>query len=182
MSALPSNPSLRARRPALVFPLLAAMAWLPAVDAWAATQIRRFHATAVSLCQSALPAYESGIRKRPLAVQNEGADDAFVTCAFTTQWGGDLTDVTIGFRSAGNATATVSCTGVTGTQGASQPNIYVIKSATLPSSNAVGWNGNDYDTGDGSIPGNAYFSVSCKLPPGVGITSTSVQFVEDIGD
>jgi len=39
-------------------------------------------ANAVGRCQGALPNYEGAIRKRPLAVQNEGTGSAFVTCAF----------------------------------------------------------------------------------------------------
>lgn len=163
---------------------LAVVLALSAGDVRAITQVRRFHSTATSLCQAALSAYETSVRKRPLVLQNEGSSDVFVTCAFTGQWSqlGNVTSVVIGFRSANSTAATVTCSGVTGTIGSSQANLYVTKSVTLPGANAVGWSGNDYDTGDGTIPGNFYFSVSCKLPPGVGITSTGIQFEEDIGD
>ncbi len=166
----------------LGLPLTASLALL-AGDVQAATEIRQFRSTPTSLCQTALPAYEVEVRKRPLALQNEGSGDVFVTCALIGQWSqvGEITHVTLSFRSAGNAAATVSCTGVTGTGNAGQTNLYVTKSVSLPNGNAVGWDGNDFDADDGTIP-SLYFSVSCKLPPGVGITSTFIQFTEGVGD
>lgn len=46
----------------------------------AATVTRSVYTQASGACQGALPNYENNFRKRPLAVANEGATDAFVTC------------------------------------------------------------------------------------------------------
>jgi hypothetical protein len=173
------NPTVPLFFPGLLVAVLLALA--PGA-AQALTKIRQFQANAASLCQPALPAYEVNVRKRPLALQNEGGSDVFVTCAFTSQYG-DLIRVSIAYRSLNDAAATVSCTGITGTAHPNEANHYVTRSSAIPVVDGVlQWSGNDYDTGDGTIPGSAYFSVSCKLPPGVGITSTFIQFAEDVGD
>ncbi len=65
--------------------VLAIGASFASFDAQAVTQNRRFQANATSYCQAALPAFEGAIRKRPLAVQNEGTTNAFVTCSFTME-------------------------------------------------------------------------------------------------
>src|SRR5690554_342572 len=63
--------------PALAVALLAAGALAPQPAA-----ALRVVAQATAICQGALPAFETQIRKRPLALQNEGEANAFVTCSF----------------------------------------------------------------------------------------------------
>lgn len=57
------------------------------IDADAATLPRVSATNPAGICQGALPAFETAIRKRPLAVQNEGDSTTFVTCSFTAQGG-----------------------------------------------------------------------------------------------
>lgn len=135
---------------------------------------RNHRANAVDVCQAALPAYEGQVRKRPLAVQNEGTASAFVSCAFTTQGGFD--GVRIYFAGFDGASHPVSCTGVaTSTSGVSQ---YVVKSVQAPASSqgSLQWTASDF-TGV-----NNWFSVSCSLSPGAAINDYQVSAVEDVGN
>jgi hypothetical protein len=43
-------------------------------------------------CQGALPAYEGKLRKRPMALVNEGSTTAFVTCGLTADENGPYSD------------------------------------------------------------------------------------------
>lgn len=160
-----------------------ALALLVAADARAGgTHIFRvFSANATSYCQAALPVFDGNIRKRPLAVQNEGAEAAFVTCAFTAQSSG-LGPVTVIAANTGSSDATLTCTGVTGYNTGS--NEYASKTIVVPASGWQGmqWTGADFDGAPALIPGSGLFGISCKLPPGVGIGNSSVSFSEDIGN
>ncbi|MGY0613074.1 MULTISPECIES: hypothetical protein [unclassified Luteimonas] len=117
--------------------------------------------TGPGTCQAALPAFEGQVRKRPLALQNEGTASAFVTCAppqFTGLADGDYgLDVT--FINNGSSAATVSCTGVSIGQ---IPTIYVSKAISVPSGATRILNWKDTD-------GSSKWVTSCNLPPGTGI-------------
>lgn len=150
-----------------IIPVLIAIAVLPSGDARAIT--RTFDGNAAADCQTALPVYDGNVRKRPLAVQNEGSDNAFVTCSFTTQ-ATDLSFVTL-FLTNNNTTDTpVTCTGVSGYSAG--PTQYLPQTKTVAAS------------GLGSMlwsPDSILFNVSCNLPPGVGIGTFRVVFQEDVG-
>src|SRR5690606_38287655 len=68
------------------------------------------------VCAAARPAFEGRVRKRPLALQNEGTATAFVSCA-PPQFTGIAGDPELGLQimlvNLGDAPATVNCTGVT---------------------------------------------------------------------
>jgi len=115
-------------------------------DAGGTNIIRVSSANATSFCQAALPVFDSNIRKRPLAVQNEGAEGAFVTCAFTAQSSG-LGPVTVVAANTGSSDATLTCTGVTGYNTGS--NEYASKTIVVPASGwqAMQWTGADFDGG-----------------------------------
>jgi len=149
-------------------------------DAGAVLRTRSWYANATSYCQSALPVFDGNIRKRPLAVQNESRTSAFVTCSFAAQNTG-LDSVTVFAFNGGDATASFKCTGVTGGAG-SVSNQYVAKTVSIPTStrNGLAWVPADFGNG-AVIPGSGYFSVSCVLPPGVGINDSLVVFDEDVG-
>lgn len=123
------------------------------------------------VCQAALPAYEGQIRKRPLAIQNEGTAAAFVTCAIPQFSDPGLNDPDFGVRisliNSAATDATVNCTGVSfGNEGIA----YVPQSVVVPANTAIGsdvvlfW---DEEDGNGS---GGYTTTSCSLPPGTGIT------------
>ena len=68
-------------------------------------------------CQSALPVFDGNIRKRPMALANEGAGNAFVTCdsESISNFATGFSAVAIGFYNrAGAADVEVSCTLVNG--------------------------------------------------------------------
>lgn len=123
---------------------------------------------AIGTCEAALPAYEGTIRKRPLALVNEGMASAFVTCAFPGFEGGTFIGLDIWFTNFGNAAAVVRCTFVTGTAATGVPHAvpptYTTRIRELPAgaSDAL------FLT-QGGASTDAPTSVSCALPPQVGI-------------
>ena len=144
--------------------------------AGAATIERTEIMMAVSACQSALPVFYGVIRKRPLAVQNEGSAGAFITCGLEGVFyaAPHNSYVGIGLLNNGSATVTVNCTLVDGGSGFSNPE-YLPDSATISpgAMQTISW----YPEGEGFI----YPAISCSLPPGTGITYVSRRFHEEIG-
>ncbi|MEO6138716.1 MAG: hypothetical protein ABIP11_08660, partial [Luteimonas sp.] len=84
-------------------------------DASAVTKQRSFVQNATGACQSALPVFDGQIRKRPLAVQNEGTSAAFVSCSFmdTDRSVNGVTDVFLYADNNTSSSVTVNCTLVT---------------------------------------------------------------------
>lgn len=69
-----------------VSPCVLAAAIVAAPAAVEAAPIERtLYVNASAHCQAALPVFDGLIRKRPLAVVNEGQAGAFVTCAIPMQ-------------------------------------------------------------------------------------------------
>lgn len=166
--------------------LIAAVGALACGPAQGAQSGRQFLSNPTGMCQGALPAFETAIRKRPLAVQNEGAANAFVTCSFTSQggWGSGVTNPTsvqVYFNATSGADVELSCTGVSGYQ--NDANQYIVKSVVLPASGgqrALTWTAADFEGAPGNFP-SGLFSISCALAPGVGINDSRVVFSEEIG-
>lgn len=140
----------------------------------------------VGLCQAALPAYEGAIRKRPLAIQNEGSAPAYVTCGFTSQ--GDFgfsptnpISVAIFMGNAGAVAATIQCTAVAGFDGAATVR-YSSKTRLINAGGygALSWAGPDFVEGEAMLPSGA-IAVSCLLPPGTKLNDNRMLFNEDIG-
>lgn len=136
-------------------------------------------ANAAANCQGALPNFEGSIRKRPLGVQNEGSESAFVTCAFASQYDvaavTDISHFAAFFVNKGTAEATVACTGVAGFE-TGESNVYISKSITVAPNSTVHaflqfWQ--DDNGGESFYP---LVSMSCKIPPGVGINDTYVGY------
>lgn len=160
--------------PALAVALLAAGALAPQPAA-----ALRVVAQATAICQGALPAFETQIRKRPLALQNEGEANAFVTCSFNNpgqnSGGTRISGVTIHLQNS-QAARTVACTGVNTSAGAdASAALYATKSIQVPrdagGSTALEFLPADFPGGGFLLPGDS-INLSCNLPPGVGITST----------
>ena len=130
-------------------------------------------------CQGALPAFETAIRKRPLAVQNEGTAASFVTCGFETEIYQSLTGgpiaVDIYFTNNTQQDQTVTCTAVTGWAGGD--NEYVAFSTTIPAVDPEEGDGNifweDADFEGGGME-TSLIAISCNLPAGVGINDTYI--------
>lgn len=132
-------------------------------------------------CQGALPAFETQIRKRPLAVQNEGSSTSFVTCSFEfdaaeSAAGAELVDTY--FTNGTAVDKTVNCTAVTGWSGGT--NEYVSLSTVVPANSAGEanpfWLAEDFE-GGGMASG--LVSISCNLPTGVGINDTYVYWITE---
>lgn len=159
---------------------LAAIAALSVADAHAVSRTRFVSANAASFCQTALPVFDGDVRKRPLAVQNEGASNAFLTCSFRGQ-GEDLDYVAVFAVNNTDAAVSLTCTAVTGA--VTTPNQYKPKTITIPASGIqdVNWQGSDFGAPRSTIPGLGLFNVSCNLPPGVGIARAIIKFTEDVG-
>lgn len=155
------------------------LAALAAGGADAIDRSRFWYTQPAGICQAALPAFEGAIRKRPLSIQNEGTVPAFVSCAFESQ--GRMRQIYYYFTSVDGVAHSASCTGISGiNDGTSQS---VVMSIPVPESGERAlmlWNGSDFNE-DAYFP-TPYFSVSCKLDPGVALTSSAMIFEEDIGD
>ncbi len=149
----------------------------------AASQIRNKYYQAASSCQGALPVYESLLRKRPLAVANEGSSATFVTCGLEMEMAGEVgyppgsQMVYVVLTNRSTAPVTVNCMLVEGYGGFADS--YHPKSIQLQP-------GEMTDTFAWSYTENAgkYFlwpSISCNLPPGVEINGTTQQYYVPIG-
>lgn len=130
-------------------------------------------------CQGALPNFEVGLRKRPLAVQNVGTTSMFVTCgfefdAYESISGALLVDAY--FTNTTDAPATVTCTAVAGYEGGVTENVNL--SIEIPAG-AGGDDGNlyvfDEDFESGAMA-TGLVAFSCRLPGGVGINDTYVYW------
>jgi hypothetical protein len=139
----------------------------------------RVVAQATAICQGALPAFETHLRKRPLAVQNEGDTNAFVTCSFNNPGnntgGSRISSVTVYLQNV-SSTRTVSCTAVNTGAGASTADaLYATRTVQVPrdgnGSTALQFLPGDFPGGAFLFPGDS-LSVSCNLLPGIAITST----------
>lgn len=140
-----------------------------------------FIQNATGVCQPALPAFEGQIRKRPLAVQNEGTAPAFVSCSLTGTTsgvgGGGGRTVQAVWLYAVNATATsatLGCTLVDNFSGNATPTVYVPKAIVLPpdSAGVLQWDATD----NGGLNYILVANLSCSLPVGVGLTLTRVDY------
>lgn len=132
---------------------------------------------AAGVCQSALPVYESAFRKRPLAIVNEGAAPAFLTCSLTapTSFGGNAgtRGVEIAMINTSDSEQTVTCTVVIGTDGSSPkffPREVTISANSRRSLRVTADTDNDGVLFDTYSPVNA----SCNVPAGVGLAETYV--------
>jgi len=145
----------------------------------AATAVRNHFSHGTANCQSALPVFDTSIRKRPLALANEGSSTAFVTCDSENneESFGGFQEVGVYFTNRGGSSGlTVSCTLVKGSFNASG---YIPKStAAIP---AAGYGSITWTLADN---GGVYYpaaAVSCGLPPGVDISLVNFKYIEQVG-
>lgn len=151
-------------------------------QAYAAIEDNQSAANAAARCNGALPSFEGSLRKRPLAVINEGTSTAFVTCAFEIDDeqavnGADYYGAY--FINKGTVAATVTCTGVSGIEtGAGGATVVMkSKSAIVPpngTTQAPLFFDSVSDYGGAAI--YPLTAISCQLPPGVGVNDTYVGY------
>lgn len=132
----------------------------------------------VARCQGALPVFETSIRKRPLAVQNEGTSDAFVTCSFefdsVNAIGNTATLVDTYFTNTSDTEQTMTCTAVTGFEGDLEfPNEYVSQTFVIEPGEQANPYWIDTDFEDGGLA-SGLVSISCNVPAGVGVNDTYI--------
>lgn len=160
-------------------PLAAALATVLVLASQPASATRVV-AQATAICQGALPAFETQIRKRPLALQNEGDVNSFVTCSFNNPGnnagGSRISSVTVYLQNAAAGARTVSCTAVNTAAGAdADETLYATRSIQVPrdagGSTALEFVSGDFPGAPILMPGDSV-SVSCNLLPGTGITAT----------
>ena len=143
----------------------------------AATITKYGSMAAAGACQGALPNYEGSIRKRPLAVTNEGTSSAFVTCGATNYSGGaadSVNQVGIVVTNRSSASAAISCTMVDGVIDATLgfANYYPL-TTTVASGDftEIDWDGT-YQYAQ---------SVSCNVPPNWEINRMFTNYNDEIG-
>lgn len=135
--------------------------------------------SATAVCQSARPAYEGQLRKRPLAILNEGSSAAFVSCFLPNQANDGVLQITVTAmnRSAVNTQAT--CTLSEGQSTIWDDSIKITKNIPVEANGgllAVDWS--YFDNG-----GTNFYraGLSCLLPPGVELGEIRTYWFEDIG-
>jgi hypothetical protein len=160
--------------------LVVAVASVMAAPAYAAVEVNEVGANAVSHCQGNLPASETTLRKRPLALQNESTTGAFVTCSFSTQYDsddiGEIGYFGVFLNNNSAAAKSVTCTAVAGFD-SNTTNVFINKTVVVP---AGGEGEMFFEAADNG--GNGYFplvNLSCNLPGGTGIADTYAGFNVD---
>ena len=151
-------------------------------QAGAVSVSRSFVQNATGSCQSALPVFEGQIRKRPLALQNEGFTPAFVTCSFmnTDRSVDGMKAVYLYADNDRGVDRLMTCTLVTGIPGSMAPE-FIVKSILLPANSRLNeflWTPADHG---GQNFNNYTTNVSCNLAVGTGLTASFVYYDEDIG-
>jgi hypothetical protein len=132
-------------------------------------------------CQGALPVFETAIRKRPLAIQNEGAGASFITCAFEFDayeaTGNSALLVDTYFFNNTNADISLTCTAVTGWQGGDNEFVSLTEViAPGTQSEDMAWYAEDF-AGGGMASG--LVAISCNLPSGVGVNDSYIFWESD---
>lgn len=147
----------------------------------------QFHGNAsqpVARCQGALPVFETQIRKRPLAIQNEGSASTFVTCGFEFDAYAAVDNsaliADVYFSNNTGAEVTVNCTGVTGWAGGDNEYVsfdvdIVANGSGVDDGGNLYWEDTDFAAGGMS---SGLIAISCELPAGVGLNDTYVYWEE----
>jgi len=130
--------------------------------------MHQLDATAGNACQPALAYYDkSPIRIRPLAVQNVGTEDAFITCAFQIDVTGNVQSLKVSIFNATDVPKNVQCTGISGVDFPG----YLTKIAVMPpnGTQTLTWGTGDFPEPNAEIH---TFGMSCLLKSGTGIGLT----------
>lgn len=154
-----------------------ALGMLLSAPVLAADEEHTLSASPADRCQGALPNFEGAIRKRPLAVQNEGTSNAFITCAFATEGGQALAgsrSLSTWYFNANDAATDVTCTAVSGFQ--TGTNEFISQTVTINpgEQGQIFWEDVDFEGGLADL-----VAVSCNLAPGIGINDTYINWIEN---
>ena len=157
---------------------------LLATPADAVTRAVSLQQNGTGACQVTLSVYESVVRKRPLAIQNEGNSPAFVTCSPASFQGAGANDIegyTVRLVNRGTSLVNVSCTAVIGSDGVASPvPVYSVKSANIGGgggSAVIAWRTLDSTGYTTAVP----FNLQCNLPPKIGISIIEINQNIDVG-
>jgi hypothetical protein len=146
----------------------------------AATSPRAFNQNATGFCQPALPVFDGQIHKRPLALQNEGAASAFVSCAFMSPaYGLGVKEILLYADNNTSSDVVMSCTLVTGISKFGVPT-YIPRSILISAHNGDTFDWTIVDNGGVNF-NNYALSASCNLPPGTGLSFSQIFYDVDIG-
>lgn len=139
-------------------------------------------------CQASVAMSELAIRKRPLAMQNNSTTDgAWITCAFpfdtyeAIENSGEMVDAY--FWNYSSTEKTVTCSGVTGSEGGD--NEYVSVSVDIPANSGGIEDGNLFwvaDDFEGGGMETGLVMINCYLPPGTGINDTYVYWASETAE
>lgn len=132
-------------------------------------------------CQLSVPTTSTQVRPRASGMRNEGTTSAFVICQFTAT-STPFTQGGIVLASIDGADHSLSCTAMSGyvTQTAYYSTFNIVVRASDSAGTSVGWNSGYFDPSLSTLPSRG-FSVTCNLPPGMAIVSTSAYYEEDVG-
>jgi hypothetical protein len=161
-------------------------------------QSRLVTQTGSNMCKLSVPTIDSQVRPRATGFRNEGTTNVFVICPFNSPPG--ATNVISGIADAGVYLCSmdganhpsVSCTGVNSLSGGAMSGIpapqFVVKTNDINTTGGFGafgvpywWHPEDFGA-TGTIPSfGGAFSVTCILPPQVGIKVGFANSNEDVG-
>jgi hypothetical protein len=134
-----------------------------------------------AFCQAALPVFDTNLRKRPLAVVNEGSTNTYVTCSYPVDsYAGGVWDVDVYLSNHTGADQDVNCTLVDGYDNGDV--LYIARTTTAVDAATTEEEGDYYDAywnaGDDNegLPFGTTVSISCSLPAGIGLAD---QYVND---
>lgn len=167
-------------KPSVVL-LALSSALLAAGGTQAATVNRYDYQSAAGVCQGALPAFAGTLRARPLAIGNEGASPAFVSCAMQGDDESNTRTTHRNFLRVGNTgtgALTINCTYVYGF-GAGPAPTFLTRTVNLAAGASALVNVLPADLGVTDIEYGAQWS--CSLPPGAVVYYSGRLYSEDIG-
>ncbi|MFT3898227.1 MAG: hypothetical protein QM719_11135 [Thermomonas sp.] len=152
-------------------------------NANAATSSKNMIANPAGVCQLSTPTIDSKVRPKATAYNNEGTTNVFVICGLTNPASvdGGASIVFLGAKSLDGATHSLTCTAVNGI-GTVDVQQYVSKTITVPATyfGEIDWAPADFG-GSSTIPSSRTMSVTCTLPPNVGINAIGQNYLFDIG-
>lgn len=148
--------------------------------AYGATRWTAEAVSAPGACQAALPAYEGQIRKRPLAIANEGTQAAFVSCSLPGNSNALDTDYFgVALRNTRPVGIIMQCTLIEGLDSpvGADPEYHSKQIALAPGAHAVlSW---DKTEAGGNM--QAQVNLSCLIAPGVQIGMLYINHEVDVG-
>lgn len=145
----------------------------------AVTVQRSTYTQASGACQGALPSYEGNFRKRPLAVANEGASSAYITCGVRNDENtAMISTVELYVTNRNAADVDVGCTMVDGSIDATLDfaNYYPQTVTTLAGRDgAFSW------SSASTAPGFLFPSISCNVPAKVEANQVYTSIADFVG-